>query len=302
MKNRSPAAIIVFLIVVVAFFFLRSLNRPQPPAKSGRTTTSESPSRRAETGGTRDPSGRMQANLLLGNPDNAADNPDNRENYLIQRPQYVLSYNAERNRPNWVSWHLSREDLGSVERGQFQPDPDLPDSFDRITPGDYTRSGFDRGHMCPSADRANSREDNNATFLMTNIVPQAGGNNQGPWKELEDYTRGEIEKGKEAYIVAGVADSERPRKIGRVRRITVPAFTWKVIILMDDAPGDDLQRMDRNTRVIAVKMPNRDDIRETDWRRFRVAPSEIEQLTGYKLLDNVPAATRSRLLGTVDRE
>jgi endonuclease G len=306
-KQRSSSVIFFLLILSIGLWWLNNRSRPETARRPERTTTPATPSRRTEargprTPGGRDPGARIESNLLLGNPDDAVADPSSRERYLIRRPQYVLSYNALRNRPNWVSWHLSRPDLGSVERGQFQPDPDLPDGFERVTPGDYTRSGYDRGHMCPSADRSNSREDNNATFLMTNIVPQAGGNNQGPWKELEDYTREQIEKGKEAYIVAGVADSERPRRIGRQRKITVPAYTWKVVVLLDDAPGDDLQRMDRGARVIAVKMPNRDDIRESDWRRFRVAPSEIEQLTGYRLLENVPDAARSRLLKTVDRE
>lgn len=308
-KKRSSTVVFFLLILAIGFWWLNNRYRPEPPRRAERTTTSETPprraappERRAEPTGARSPGARIEANLLLGNPDDAVSDPRSRERYLIRRPQYVLSYNAERNRPNWVSWHLSQEDLGSVERGQFQPDPDLPDSFDRVTPGDYTRSGFDRGHMCPSADRSNSREDNNATFLMTNIVPQAGGNNQGPWKELEDYTRDQIEKGKEAYIVAGVTDPQRPRRIGRQRKITVPAFTWKVIVLLDDAPGDDLQRMGRGARVIAVRMPNQEDIRESDWRQFRVTASEIEQLTGYRLLENVPAAARSRLMSTLDRQ
>src|SRR5688500_3522540 len=72
--------------------------------------------------------------MPLGNPDKAAVEPSNRTRYLIQRPQYALSYNNDLRFPNWVAWHLSKQDIGNVERGQFQPDTLLPAGFLRITP------------------------------------------------------------------------------------------------------------------------------------------------------------------------
>ena len=48
----------------------------------------------------------------------------------------------------------------------------------------YSGSGFDRGHNCPSADRTGSTADNTATFLMTNMMPQAPTNNQQTWAHL----------------------------------------------------------------------------------------------------------------------
>jgi hypothetical protein len=42
-----------------------------------------------------------------------------REAYLIERPQYVLSYNARTRTPNWVCWRLAREDIGKAARGPF---------------------------------------------------------------------------------------------------------------------------------------------------------------------------------------
>ncbi len=40
--------------------------------------------------------------LSLGNPSNAATDPDN---YLLEKPQYTLSYNCSRGTANWISWH-----------------------------------------------------------------------------------------------------------------------------------------------------------------------------------------------------
>jgi endonuclease G len=71
----------------------------------------------------------------------------------------------------------------------FRPDDRLPKDWPRVTPSDYTGSGFDRGHMSPNADRYGSREAADATFLMTNITPQTGDLNRGPWQKLEAYLR-----------------------------------------------------------------------------------------------------------------
>lgn len=86
--------------------------------------------------------------MLLGNPDGAT--PSNRQRCLIVRPQMAMSYNDSLRFPNWVSWHLSRSDIGSVSRGDFQPDPALPSSFKRITPRNYSGSGYDRGAQLPA--------------------------------------------------------------------------------------------------------------------------------------------------------
>ncbi|OUJ70282.1 hypothetical protein BXP70_24615 [Hymenobacter crusticola] len=49
----------------------------------------------------------------------------------------------------------------------------LPAGWYRVTTNSYTGSGFDRRQNCPSANRTNSVEDNSATFLLNNIMPQA---------------------------------------------------------------------------------------------------------------------------------
>ncbi|WP_262512336.1 DNA/RNA non-specific endonuclease [Adhaeribacter arboris] len=92
---------------------------------------------------------------------------------MIEKPQYVLSYSRDNSIPNWVSWHVSKNWLDSAPRqDDFRTDESLPASWYRVSPSSFTGSGFDRGHNCPSADRTRSIEDNSATFLMNNIIPQ----------------------------------------------------------------------------------------------------------------------------------
>src|SRR3954471_23929474 len=45
------------------------------------------------------------ANLLLGNPSGAG--TSDRDNYLMVKPYFVLSYNNQKGEPNWVSWRVT---------------------------------------------------------------------------------------------------------------------------------------------------------------------------------------------------
>lgn len=236
--------------------------------------------------------------LLLGNPSNAIPSTGSPDNYLLEKPQYVLSYNNSKRIPNWVSWQLQAADLGAIpRRNDFRPDPSLPSDWRAVTPSDYNGSGYDRGHMIPSADRTATAADNSATFLMTNILPQAPDNNQGPWAELENYCRDLVKQGKELYIVAGGYGNKRA--IAKAK-IIPPVRVWKAIVVLDQ-PGQGLKGITPNTRVIAVDLPNSQGIRESDWRSFRVTINQIEAATNYDLLSNLPEDVQEALESRVDR-
>ena len=73
---------------------------------------------------------------------------------LIAGETYYLRVNdySATGTPNWVSWHLSTAWKGAAPRCDcFSPDTTLPSGFYRVATTDYTNSGFDRGHICPSA-------------------------------------------------------------------------------------------------------------------------------------------------------
>ena len=104
-----------------------------------------------------------------------------------------------------MSWQLNRSWLGRAPRqNDFRPDSTLPRSWYRVSSSDYTGSGYERGHMTPSAAHTSTVTNNSATFLMTNILPQAPDNNQGYWANLENYARTLVlNQSKEIYIIAG---------------------------------------------------------------------------------------------------
>ena len=237
-------------------------------------------------------------NLLLGNPIRAAKNVDD---YLVERPQHALSYNKSRGAPNWVAWHLDKSDLGRVRRGTFLPDPLLPVAM-QIRPDDYRGSGYDRGHLCPSGDRTATRTDNTATFVMSNMVPQAAALNQHVWKDLEEYCRYLVrqpgDKASELYIISGGSGSA-----GRIARgkVNVPAVCWKIIVVLPIG-DNDLKRINARTRVIAVAMPNRQrpEIADSKWSRWITSVAKIEKTTGYDFLSALPDNVEKALEAQVD--
>lgn len=227
--------------------------------------------------------------LRLGNPSQAA--TSNVNNYLLVRSQYALSYNRDRGTANWVSWQLNRSWLGNTDRqDNFRADGGLPKGVYQVRPNDYSNSGYDRGHLTPSGDRTANTKDNAATFLMTNIIPQAPDNNRGPWRELEEYGRLLVQQGKELYIIAGAYGNRDRLAKGR---LIAPSRTWKVIVVLDQ-PGAGLDSIQATTRVIAVDMPNHNGL-AADWRTYGTSVDRIEVATGYDLLSNLPPEVQAIL-------
>jgi len=164
--------------------------------------------------------------------------------------------------------------------------------------------GFDRGHNCPSADRTASVAANSSTFLMSNMMPQAPNNNQGPWADLENYARLLVTSGNEVYIICGSYGSGGTGSNGGITytidngRVNVPSNTWKIIVVL--ANGNDyLNRITSSTRVISVNMPNTNGL-NTNWKTYRTSVDAIESATGYNLLSNIPAAIQNALESQTD--
>jgi endonuclease G len=223
--------------------------------------------------------------LALGNPSQARVVLANSNNYLMSKPQYVLSYNRRKGIPNWVSWQLDQTWLGEAERGNdFRADESLPGNWYKVEPRDYTRSGYDRGHLIPSGDRTNTPTNNSATFVMTNIVPQAPDNNRGPWLDLEKYCRTLVEKGKELFIIAGGYGEKPAIAKGKV---IPPEHLWKIIVVMDETDLG-IKGISPTTRTIAVDMPNQQGLKTTSWRQYQVSIDHLEKNTGYNFLSNLP--------------
>jgi endonuclease G len=244
------------------------------------------------------------SNLTLGNPSGAVASTSYPTNYLLTKAQYTLSYNNSQGKPNWVSWHLSSAWLGATARqDNFSPDATLPSGWYQVKTSDYTGSGFDRGHNCPSADRTGSVTDNSATFLMSNMMPQASVNNQQTWAGLENYCRTLVDAGNELYIVCGSYGKGGTGVNGYATtiasgKVTVPANCWKVVVVLPTG-SSDLARITTSTRVIAINTPNTTAI-GTAWGAYRTSVDQIESATGLDLLSALSTTLQNTLEAKTD--
>ncbi|RSK50301.1 DNA/RNA non-specific endonuclease [Hymenobacter rigui] len=269
---------------------------PRPSTSAPKPSTSQAPNQAPSLD---------NDNLGLGNPSGATANVSMSTNYLLVKPQFTIGYNALRGTPTWVSWHLTRTDIGSAPRqDDFRPDPALPREFYQVTRNSYSGSGFDKGHNCPSADRTRELDDNSATFLMTNMIPQAGNNNQRTWSSLEEWTRGQVQRGQEVYIIMGSYGKGGTGTAGFKTTIdnghvTVPARVWKVLVILPEG-SNDIQRIAAGqARLLAVDTPN-DQTVSPDWSQYRTSIDAIEAATGLDLLSKIPLAAQDRLEAQVD--
>ncbi len=256
--------------------------------------------------------------LFWGNPSDSIADTGASKNYLMEKPQFTICYNSETLNPNWVAWHLAASDLGEADRADtFRPDTELPAGWYAVRKNDYkfTYYGFDRGHICPSADRTANTEDNSMTFLMTNMVPQAPDNNRIVWVALEKFEREQVLAGKEAYIFAGpygkggTGDKgyfeEIPvtLKDDRELSIIVPSHTWKIILFMPEGEGDFERAVTSGqAEILAVNVPNEKGCgKNGSWQQYVCSIDYIEEITGYDffelLPDDVEEELESRVMG-----
>ncbi len=242
--------------------------------------------------------------MLFGNPSAASFTIDSINNYLMRKSYYALSYSRDRGTPNWVSWHLFDNDLGTVPRqDDFRADNTLPPGWYRVPDYAYTGTGFDKGHNTPSGDRTNTVEANSATFLMTNMIPQAPYHNQTVWSVMEDSLRKLVYDGNELYIVMGSYGIGGTGANGYATTInsgtvTVPASIWKIAVVIPNG-NNDSSRVNQNTRVIAVNIPNTNSL-NSSWKYYRVKIDAIEAATGYDLLSRLPTALQGVLEAKID--
>lgn len=275
------------------------------PAPTDTTATGGTPTaaRGITAGPDAQPTAGDNSNSLFGNPSNASTlTPDN---YLLDQRYYVESYSTSRSTPNWVSWHLDATTItGAAKRmDNFAAFSDLPSGAFAVQSTSYQNSGFDRGHNVPSGDRTSSTDANSATFLMTNMIPQAPQNNQGPWEQLESYLRTKVLEGNEVYVIMGSYGSGGVGNNGSATtiaggKIAVPSNVWKVAVIIP-AGDADMSRVSSTTRVIAVNTPNINSL-DKDWKTHRVSVRDIEKVTGYNLLSNLPQSIQDAIETKVD--
>jgi endonuclease G len=194
---------------------------------------------------------------------------------LLEYRGFSLGYDEKHEQAAWVAYLLPKEHaLNSYERrNRFRADRGLLSGS--ATPGDYTNSGYDRGHLAPAADFDYDRKALNETFLMTNISPQHPSFNRGGWKELEELVRSWASEYDSLYVITGPVLEPGLKKIGE-NGVSVPNFFYKII----------MDTRQPQVKMIGFLMPNQ-KITGGPWA-FVVSVDSIEHISGLDFFPQLP--------------
>lgn len=202
-----------------------------------------------------------------------------RAEQILRRTGYTVSYNNDTRLPNWVAWCLTADHTsGPYKREGINFHPDSEVEGTQVDTYDYMRSGYDRGHMCPSGDNKWSREAQEESFLMTNICPQDHNLNVGDWNEMENQCRRWAKDYGRIYIVAGpILFRGKHKTIGK-HRVVVPEAFFKVVLSMEGTPKaiGFIYRNQPGNR------PKGDYVNSVD---------EVERITGIDFFPSLPDET-----------
>lgn len=189
---------------------------------------------------------------------------------------YTICFDSSSRIPKWVSWNTNKNDYGKAPRvDNFHHDDRLPVA--QASDRDYLRSGFDRGHVVPSAERTSSAAANFETFSYLNMMPQTHSLNAGPWYRLEHEIKMFVNEksGNEVYVSAGPIFKINSRRIGD--GVVIPDFTWKGVVFMNAG---------KIVRTSFVVMPQDASIKQP-WKLYEVKREKLESTIGFKLFSGL---------------
>ena len=202
--------------------------------------------------------------------------PDMPDAQMLHYPGFDVCFSADNHQPYYVTWILTPEHVRTINTSRsdnFRPDPDVPQCAQL---SDYRRSGYDRGHMAPSADFRYDTEAQEATFFLTNMCPQHNSLNTGAWKNLEEQCRSWAERDSTLIIISGpILTDYLTESIGE-SCVTVPDRFFKVIYAPYANPP----------RAIGFIMPNQKV--EGGVQSSAVTVDQVEEITGFDFFSSLP--------------
>lgn len=208
---------------------------------------------------------------------------------IVVHTGYTSSFNSTLLIPDWVAYELTATELnGQVSRpsnSPFQPDPD----FKGIQPErtDYSRSGWDKGHLAPCADMKWSEQAMFESFYFTNVCPQNHDFNEKDWQKLENKARNIARKKGSLYIICGpLVTTNEYGKLGS-KGVVIPDYYFKALMYKDNT----------GFHSIAYLMPNKYTGRPVD--EFAMSVNDLEKIIGLDLFtqldDNIEENVESQL-------
>lgn len=211
---------------------------------------------------------------------------------IIFNRDYVIGYSYYFRQAKWALELLDpeiepesfEEEEERVERANnFRPDYRVPPMF-RADLANYEKSGYDRGHLIPSANKLERDIQNSETFLLSNMSPQHKNLNRKIWRILEQEIRKLAKKKNiyETFVICGPifdfntkVSTLKPKNKNDVT-IPVPHSYFKSI-LTEDSKG--------KLKIWSFIIPNKDTNKSL--KNFLVPTSDVEKFSGLFIWDRL---------------
>jgi len=208
---------------------------------------------------------------------------------VVHYKGFSLEYAEKYEQPYWVAYYLSAERLAAENtsrKDKFKEDPNIVTGSAELS--DYKNSGYDRGHLAPSADMKWDAQAMDECFYMSNMSPQNKNFNQKIWKYLEEYVRDRAVTDKLLYIVTGPILEDGLPTIGD-NVVAIPKYYYKALL---DYTGEEV-------KAIAFIMPNQSSGKKIE--PFALTIDELETRTAIDFFPGLPDSLEIELESTLDK-
>lgn len=214
---------------------------------------------------------------------------EKRQEQVIKHEGYTVSYNSEYRIANWVAYELTATEAKSkkTERSnKFVSDPQVKGAT--AMNEDYTRSGYDRGHLAPAGDMKWSAKAMRESFYLSNICPQKPKLNRGIWKDLEEQCRLWALDNGSLLIVTGPVITGDMKRLGK-NKVAIPKSFYKVLCYYTE----------KGYKGIGFLFENR-DYKDNSLKSMVIPIDSVEKVTGIDFFPSIPDEQEKEMEATVD--
>lgn len=215
---------------------------------------------------------------------------------FISHHLFTFQFDPNKKFPVFIAYHLSPQIVwGSLKaKRDYKLDPFVKDG---LSYSDYKGAsncdkkgrsfGYDKGHLAPLGSFKASVYAYEAQY-MSNIVPQKGNLNQGPWRRFEEKVRDFVRKGNEIYILTGPLYPKEREKIAPCWKSAqskikeIPSAYFKLALDFKKA------------KLCSVIMSQKAD-RRAKLKKFQTQVEELEKQTGLNILSQASKISNKKI-------
>lgn len=207
---------------------------------------------------------------------------------VLHHSAWSFVYSEEHEQAKWVMHMVipQVEFSGAGRTNDFRKD-DLVKT-ETASKSDYWHSGYDRGHLAPSADFRWSSKMVSESYFYSNMSPQKPELNRQTWAQLEDWVRKYAVSFQEpVFVITGPILKEGLEKLGD-NGVSIPEQYFKIIM---DLSGDE-------HKGVAFLMSN--GVNDKDLASYAVSIDVVEKLSGIDFFPTLEDIEEDKLEAMAD--